>query len=109
MGANPRRKKTWSPVVEKVKLRLAGWKRRLLSYAGRLTLVKAVLSSIPVYYLSLFKLPEGIAKDLDKIQASFLWGGPDLKRKIHLVKWAEDTKSIKQGGLGVKRIRDVNV
>ncbi|XP_028099608.1 uncharacterized protein LOC114299137 [Camellia sinensis] len=109
LDANPKRMKTWKPVVDKVKLRLAGWKRKLLSFAGRLTLVKAVLSSIPVYYLSLFKLPEGIAKELDKIQASFLWGGPDLKRKIHLVKWSEITKSIKQGSLGVRRIRDVNV
>ncbi|CAL5432957.1 unnamed protein product [Camellia sinensis] len=109
LGANPKRKNTWKPVVDKVKLRLAGWKMKLLSFAGRLTLVKAVLSSIPVYYLSLFKLPEGIAKELDKIQASFLWGGPDLKRKIHLVKWSEVTKSIKQGGLGVRRIRDVNL
>lgn len=109
LGANPKRKKTWKPVVDKVKLRLAGWKMKLLSFAGRLTLVKAVLSSIPVYYLSLFKLPEGIAKELDKIQASCLWGGPDLKCKIHLVKWSEVTKSIKQCGLGARRIRDVNV
>ncbi|XP_028106830.1 uncharacterized protein LOC114305894 [Camellia sinensis] len=109
LGANPRRKKTWKPIVAKVKLRQAGWKMRLLSYVGRLTLMKAVLSSIPVYYLSLFKLTKGIAKELDKIQASFLWGGPDLKRKIHLVKWSEVTKSIKQGGLGVRRIRDANV
>ncbi|XP_028095431.1 uncharacterized protein LOC114295410 [Camellia sinensis] len=59
LGANPRRKRMWKPVIEKFKLRLAGWKMRL---------------------------PEGIAKEIDKIQASFLWGGSDLKRKIHLVK-----------------------
>ena len=63
----------------------------------------------PVFYLSLFRLPEGIAKELDTIQAAFLWGGSDLRRKIHLVKWLEVTKSIDQGGLGFKRIRDVNV
>ncbi|CAL5439736.1 unnamed protein product [Camellia sinensis] len=38
LGANPRRKKTWQPVINKFKLRLAGWKRRLLSFAGRLIL-----------------------------------------------------------------------
>ncbi|XP_028090980.1 uncharacterized protein LOC114291133 [Camellia sinensis] len=90
LGASPRRKKTWKPIIDKFKMRLVGWKRRFLSFAGRLTLVKAVLSSLPVYFLSLFKLPEGIAKEIDKIQASFLWGGSNLKRKIHLVKWSEE-------------------
>ncbi|XP_028113696.1 uncharacterized protein LOC114311727 [Camellia sinensis] len=109
LGASPRRKKTWKPVIDKIKLRLAGWKRRSLSFASRLTLIKAVLSSLPVYFLSLFRVPEGIAKEIDQIQAAFLWGGPDLKRTLYLVKWSEVTKSIKQGGLGIKRIRDVNV
>ena len=65
LGANPKRKRMWKPIVDIVKMRLAGWKRRFLSHAGRLTLVKAVLSSLPVFYLSLFKIPEGVAKELD--------------------------------------------
>lgn len=109
LGASPHRKLSWKPVIEKIKLRLAGWKRRFLSYAGRLTLIKTVLSSLPVYYLSLFKIPEGIAKEIEQLQASFLWGGSELKRKVHLVKWEEVTKSINQGGLGISRIRDMNV
>ncbi|CAL5434764.1 unnamed protein product [Camellia sinensis] len=109
LGASPHRKVFWKPVLDKIKLRLAGWKRRLLSFAGRLTLIKSVLSSLPVYYLSLFKIPEGIAKEIEKLQASFLWGGVELKRKVHLVRWDEVTKSTKQGGLGVRRIRDMNV
>ena len=68
-----------------------------------------MLSSLPVYYLSLFKIPEGIAKEIEKLQASFLWGGAELKRKVHLVRWDEVTKSTKQGGLSVRRIRDMNV
>ncbi|CAL5411220.1 unnamed protein product [Camellia sinensis] len=34
LGANPRRKRTWQPVLAKCKLRLASWKRRFLSFAG---------------------------------------------------------------------------
>lgn len=74
LGANPGRLKTWKPIVDRVKVKLASWKRRFLSLAGRLTLIKAILSSLPVYYLSLFKMPEGVARELDKIQAAFLWG-----------------------------------
>ncbi|XP_028075237.1 uncharacterized protein LOC114277538 [Camellia sinensis] len=108
LGASPRRKKVWKPVIDKIKSRLAGWKRRLLSFAGRLTLIKSVLSSLPVYYLSLFKMPEGVAKEIDRLQAVFLWEGTELKRKIYLVQWKEVTKSISQGGLGIRKIRKVN-
>ncbi|CAL5415768.1 unnamed protein product [Camellia sinensis] len=108
LGANPGRKSTWKPVLDKVKARLAGWKRRTLSFAGRLTLIKSALSSLPIYYLSLFRMPNGVVREIEKLQAAFLWGGNDLKRKVHLVKWAEVTKSREQGGLGIRRIKDVN-
>ncbi|XP_028055575.1 uncharacterized protein LOC114259750 [Camellia sinensis] len=90
------------------KIKIIRWMGKMLSLAGRLTLIKSVLSSLPVYYLSLFKMPEGVAREFKKIKAAFLWNGNDLKRKVHLVKWLEVTKSVGQGGLGIRRIRDVN-
>ncbi|CAL5404505.1 unnamed protein product [Camellia sinensis] len=108
LGANPGKKSTWKPVIDKIRSKLSGWKRKLLSFAGRLTLIKSTLSSLPVYFLSLFKMPEGVAKEFEKIEAAFLWGSNDLKRKVHLVKWGKVTKSLNQGGLGIRRIRDMN-
>ncbi|XP_028052094.1 uncharacterized protein LOC114256638 [Camellia sinensis] len=108
LGANPGRKSTWKPVLDKFRSKLSRWKRKLLSFAGRLTLIKSTLSSLPIYFLSLFKMPEGVAKEIERIQSTFLWGGNDLKRKVHLVKWGEATKSINQWGLGIRRLRDVN-
>ncbi|CAL5336186.1 unnamed protein product [Camellia sinensis] len=109
LGANPRKKSTWKPVVEKVKKKLASWKRRFLSFAGRLTLIKSGLSNLPVYFLSIFKLPIGVAKTIDRIQSNFLWGGSEVLRKIHLVQWKEVCKSKAQGGLGVRSLSDVNI
>ncbi|CAL5344867.1 unnamed protein product [Camellia sinensis] len=108
LGVSPSKRKSWTLVIEKVKARLAGWKRRMLSFAGRLVLIKSALSCLPVYYLSLFRMPEGVAKDFERIQAAFLWGGLDLKRKVHLVKWEEVTNSIENGGLGVRKVRVAN-
>lgn len=108
LGPSPSKRKTWKPVIEKVKARLACWKRRMLSFAGRLALIKSVLSCLPVYYLSLFRMPEGLAKNFERIQATSLWGGSDLKRKVHLVKWEEITRSIANGGLGIRKVRVAN-
>ncbi|XP_028113957.1 uncharacterized protein LOC114312000 [Camellia sinensis] len=109
LGASPSSSRTWLPVIEKCKQRLASWKRRYLSFAGRLTLIKSVLASLPIFYLSIFKMPEMVAKKMESIQSAFLWGGSDLRRKVHLVKWEDVSKSKNLGGLGVKRIRIMNV
>ncbi|XP_028104944.1 uncharacterized protein LOC114303962 [Camellia sinensis] len=108
LGANPNRKSTWQPVIEKVKKKLANWKRKFLSYAGRLTLIRSVLSCMPIYFLSIFKIPVGVAKQIEKIQTAFLWGKSELKRKVHLVKWADLTVDKSQGGLGLRNLREVN-
>ncbi|CAL5342156.1 unnamed protein product [Camellia sinensis] len=108
LEANPSRKSTWQPVIEKVKRKLATWKRKVLSYAGRLTLIRSVLSCMPIYFLSIFKIPVGVAKQIEKIQAAFLCGKSELKRKVHLVKWADLTVDKSQGGLGLRNLREFN-
>lgn len=108
LGANPNKKATWKPVLDKVKSRLAGWKRKLLSFSGRLTLIKSVTSALPLYYLSLFKMPDGVAKEFEKLQAAFLWGGSVSRKPIYLVKWDELAMNVKQGGLGIRRVKLVN-
>ena len=67
-----------------------------------------MLSSLPIYYVSLFKMPVKVAKELDKIQSRFLWGDGDSKRKLHMVGWDQITKSMDQGGLGIRRNRVMN-
>jgi len=53
VGGNPRKTKFWEPVLNKLKDRLNVWKGRWLSLAGRVCLLKSVLTSVPLYYLSL--------------------------------------------------------
>ncbi|XP_068483406.1 uncharacterized protein [Phaseolus vulgaris] len=57
VGGNPRRKKFWEPVINKLKARLSVWKGRFLSMAGRICVIKSVLTAVPLYYLSLFRAP----------------------------------------------------
>ncbi|GAB2298359.1 hypothetical protein Dimus_038529 [Dionaea muscipula] len=108
LGANPRLVKTWKPVIDRCRKRLASWKRRYLSMAGRLVLIKSVLSSLPLYFLSLFKMPEGVAQEIDKLRARFLWGDSVDRKKLHLIRWANVIKAKSDGGLGVKDLRVMN-
>ncbi|KAI5323392.1 hypothetical protein L3X38_032464 [Prunus dulcis] len=58
-------KHTYSSLVDKVHNRLASWKSKLLSLAGRATLIQAVTASIPVYAMQTTKLPVSVCNDLD--------------------------------------------
>jgi len=54
----------WLPLVEKISRRLDGWKGGVLSLGGRLTLLNACLSNIPIYSMSMYLLPKTILKKL---------------------------------------------
>lgn len=73
--------------LKRLKKCLTLWKRQYISKGGRLTLIKSTLSNLPTYFLSLLHIPKGISQRLEKIQRDFLWGGGNLDKKIHLVKW----------------------
>jgi len=72
VGGNPRKKKFWEPVLNKLKARLNVWKGKFLSLAGRICLIKFVLTAVPLYYLSLFRVPETVCKSITSIQRRFL-------------------------------------
>jgi hypothetical protein len=88
------------PLVEKVAARLPTWKGRLLNKAGRLRLVNAVLTSIPVHFRSVFALKKWAIKKIDKVQRSFLWkGAADANGGHCLVRWAKTSRPKKLVGL----------
>jgi hypothetical protein len=77
-------------VIQKVGNRLPGWKRGFLSYPGRELLVKFVLSAMPTYFLTVYKMPKWKIYRIDKFRRSFLWRGqdPEHVRGGHcLVNW----------------------
>jgi hypothetical protein len=104
VGANPRRRNTWQPVIDAMSKRLNSWSSRHLSYGGRITLVNSVLASIPLYFFSFFKAPCCVIKQLVRIQRNFLWGGSIEDKKLCWIKWDQICLSKAQGGLGVKNL-----
>jgi len=108
VGGNPRRIQFWEPVVEKVKVRLSAWKGKCLSFIGRLCLIKSVLTSIPLLYLSFYKAPTSVCDKISSIQRGFLWAWGKKSKYIAWVRWENVCKSKEEGGLGVKDIKKFN-
>ncbi|GJT61429.1 RNA-directed DNA polymerase, eukaryota, reverse transcriptase zinc-binding domain protein [Tanacetum coccineum] len=72
MGKRLRKIEALDEVVNRFSKRLSMWKAMLLSVGGRLTLVKAVLGSLPLYFFSVFKAPKAVISRLDSIRRRFL-------------------------------------
>ncbi|KAL5550775.1 hypothetical protein UlMin_000951 [Ulmus minor] len=87
LGGNPNSADFWNPVIEKVGKRLDGWKKAFLSKGGRLTLIQSVLSSMPTYFMSLFKMPKVVAASLEKMMCQFLWDRDSGGKGRILVRW----------------------
>ncbi|XP_020262664.1 uncharacterized protein LOC109838650 [Asparagus officinalis] len=103
-------KKEWQPLLESFKKKLSLWKNKSLSIGGRLTLLNSVLSSLPLYYMSFFKLPKWLIKAIDRIRRNFLWNGSQSQSNIKcLIKWGKVCKSKAEGGLGVIDTENFNI
>ena len=94
----------WFWLVDKFEKRISHWTNRMLSLGGRLVLIRLVLTSIPVYWFSLFPIPASIIDRLRKLIFSFLWGSSTNKSKFHLMNWKELARPISQGGWGIKHL-----
>ncbi|XP_074283833.1 uncharacterized protein LOC141608370 [Silene latifolia] len=101
LGGNPNKISSWDSVIQSVKVKLASWKVGLLSKAGRVVLIKAVLNSLPLYFMSLFKIPKGVLNKIISLQRSFYWGKGNEKKGIPLISWEIIQRPKDLGGLGV--------
>ncbi|KAL0367292.1 UNVERIFIED_CONTAM: hypothetical protein Sradi_3619300 [Sesamum radiatum] len=63
------------PILQKIDDRIRGWDGIMLSFTGRLQLIKSVLTALQVYWAMAFILPKSIIKEIEKRLSSFLWKG----------------------------------
>lgn len=103
-------KQDWRSLTEKIKGRLASWKSNYLSIGGRLTLLNSVLSAVPTYWMSLFRLPKWVTKEIDRVRRDFLWSGPDIEKpRCRLVAWQNIYRSKEQGDWGILDLTSFNL
>ncbi|GJX51873.1 RNA-directed DNA polymerase, eukaryota, reverse transcriptase zinc-binding domain protein [Tanacetum coccineum] len=76
---------------------------------GHLTLIKSVLGSLGIYYLSIFRAPELVLNDLERIRSNFFWGGNQDGKKMAWVKWPIILNSYDNEGLNIGSLKAFNL
>ena len=109
LGGNISRLLAWEPIIKRMNLKLASWKGKMLSIGGRLTLIKASLSSLPLYYMSLYPIPKGVVEKIVAIRRNFLWSGSSDKRALPPIAWGRLELPKILGGLGIGNLCQRNV
>jgi hypothetical protein len=73
--------------LEKIeKKKLKGWQGKLLSIGGRVTLLNSTISAIPIYWMSIYKLPVHVRTVIGKLRKYFSCSdGHTVKKKYCLV------------------------
>jgi hypothetical protein len=70
----------WRAVEERFQKKLSSWKGKMLSSGGRVVLINFVLSSLPKYMMSFFRVPKGVLEKLDYYRSRFFWQCDDHKK-----------------------------
>lgn len=102
------RKEDIQPIIDKIIKRIAGWRGKLLSYSGRLILIKTCLASIPVYLMSFIKFPKWAISLINSQMSHCLWNKNEQNNSFHLPSWPSVTMK-EYGGLGIPDLRQLNL
>ena len=94
----------YSPLIDKMSWKIDGWQLHFLSFAGRVELIKEVLHDMLSYLIFSFRMPQSVVTELEMIFSNFICGG-----KMHIWNWKEICRPKTEGGLGIRRISDINM
>ena len=104
MGTNKPRIQDLLPLVDRVERRLTA-SSAMLNQRARLQLLNSVISSLPIYHLCSLAIPQGILRQIERIQRQCLWrGNSDSKRKS-LAAWDLVCRPKAKGGMGIMNLQ----
>ncbi|GJY98752.1 RNA-directed DNA polymerase, eukaryota, reverse transcriptase zinc-binding domain protein [Tanacetum coccineum] len=92
----------------KIRRRLSRWKMKMLSIGGRLMLIKSVLGSMPIFHMSMFKVPAGVIQILESLRSKFFNGHESSGKKASWVQWKKALAPKDNGGLGIFSLYALN-
>ena len=101
--------KLFAYLKDRVLKRIQGWKEKLLSTAGKETLIKAVAQAIPAYAMSCFDLTKSLCDEISTMICRFWWAQQENERKMHWLSWQTLSCRKELGGLGYRDLHLFNL
>ncbi|XP_056842911.1 uncharacterized protein LOC130495527 [Raphanus sativus] len=98
----------FASILDRIRQKAHSWTSRFLSGAGKQVLLRAVLSAMPNYSMSCFKLPVSLCKQIQSLLTRFWWDANPETRKMCWVAWSTLTLAKYAGGLGFRDIETFN-
>ncbi|XP_026451504.1 uncharacterized protein LOC113351785 [Papaver somniferum] len=74
-------------ILDNMNNRLQGWHNKIVNQAGRTTQVNVVLSTMGMYQMQLFKLPESTIQQMYKIQRHYWFNNFRKKHSCRCIAW----------------------
>lgn len=71
-------------------------------------MIKAVITAIPTYIMSIFNLPKMWCSEVNALIADFWWGTNADRRREHWKRWDTLTLAKPIGGLGFRELQTFN-
>jgi hypothetical protein len=102
------RKGKFQSSKDRLAKKLTNRAERLMSMGAKDVLIKSVAQAIPLYVMSIFKLPVGFHEEYMRIVRDFWWGDDEKKRKVHWAAWDILTKPKELGGMGFRDTKHMN-
>lgn len=103
-----KKKDLFVSIIDRIKIKASSWSNKFLSTAGKMVMLKAVLSNIPSYAMTCFKLHRSLCKRIQSVVTRFWWDGRSGNRKMAWVSWSKMTRSKQDGGLGFRDFESFN-
>ncbi|KAK2421853.1 hypothetical protein QL285_032436 [Trifolium repens] len=88
-------------LIDRIVGRITHWSSRLLSYAGRIQLLKSVIFSMANYWLQCLPFPKEVINKINSICRTFFWTGSIEKSRKAPVAWKTVCQPKRNGGLNL--------
>uniref|UniRef100_M4EUN1 RNase H type-1 domain-containing protein n=1 Tax=Brassica campestris TaxID=3711 RepID=M4EUN1_BRACM len=98
----------FSSIIDRIKQKAKGWSNRFLSTAGKMTMLKSVLSLVPSHAMSCFQLPVSLCKRIQSTLTRFWWDDSMGRKKMSWIAWNKLIRPKDQGGLDFRDIQSFN-
>lgn len=96
-------------ILDRVRSKVSHWSTKLLSQAGKEILLKAVAQALPTYCMGVFKLPQNLLRELNRVMNHFWWGQQQNKHKVHWVSWKQMGKAKTKEGMRFRDLESFNL